>query len=267
MARPIGIVGVAYDDMTLDEMATALGRPRVRPPRRRRSTCSTGSTTTSIAALAVPIADRISGFELVDGCTFVRALRTARRGPLRRDRRHVPRAPHRAAGARAPHQRRQRGEDRSARRRGARACASPSTPGTSRPGVRIRSRSCATPITCSCARRPKGDPQRHADDGGDVDFAAVLAELDRLDYPGAISIEYFDLARHGLAARRSRRPLRRARHPRPLTHALIQCTVEHVRRCQACSESASGVSSTPSRRSSAGRGPSRSPCRRPCPCS
>ena len=43
----------------------------------------------------------------------------------------------------------------------------------------------------------KGDPQRHADDGGDVDFAAVLAELDRLDYQGAISIEYFDLADMG----------------------------------------------------------------------
>ena len=43
----------------------------------------------------------------------------------------------------------------------------------------------------------KGDPQRHADDGGDVDFAAVLTELDRLDYHGAISIEYFDLADMG----------------------------------------------------------------------
>ena len=38
-----------------------------------------------------------------------------------------------------------------------------------------------------------GKTQLHADDGGDVDFAAVLAELDRLDYQGLISIEYFDL--------------------------------------------------------------------------
>jgi sugar phosphate isomerase/epimerase len=43
----------------------------------------------------------------------------------------------------------------------------------------------------------KDDPQRHADDDGDVDFAAVLAELDRLDYQGQVSIEYFDLADMG----------------------------------------------------------------------
>ena len=120
MARPIGIVGVAYDDMTLDEMATRCGRARVRPSRRRRSTCSRGSTTTSIAALAVPIADRISGFELVDGCTFVAPYE--RRGEDRFDETvaMIRRAPHRAPGAGAAHQRRQRGEDRSARRRGAR---------------------------------------------------------------------------------------------------------------------------------------------------
>jgi sugar phosphate isomerase/epimerase len=39
-----------------------------------------------------------------------------------------------------------------------------------------------------------GKPQLHPDDpDGVVDFAAVLAELDRLDYRGLISIEYFDL--------------------------------------------------------------------------
>ena len=36
------------------------------------------------------------------------------------------------------------------------------------------------------------DPQRHADDGGDVDFAAVLRALDAAGYEGALSIEYFD---------------------------------------------------------------------------
>jgi sugar phosphate isomerase/epimerase len=40
-------------------------------------------------------------------------------------------------------------------------------------------------------------PQLHPDEGGDVDFAAVLAELDRLDYHGLISIEYFDLPEFG----------------------------------------------------------------------
>jgi sugar phosphate isomerase/epimerase len=35
-------------------------------------------------------------------------------------------------------------------------------------------------------------PMLHPDEGGDVDFAAVLAELDRLDYQGLLSVEYFD---------------------------------------------------------------------------
>jgi sugar phosphate isomerase/epimerase len=39
----------------------------------------------------------------------------------------------------------------------------------------------------------EGRPQLHPDEGGDVDFAAVIAELRRLDYRGLISIEYFDL--------------------------------------------------------------------------
>jgi hypothetical protein len=41
-------------------------------------------------------------------------------------------------------------------------------------------------------------PQLHPDEGGDVDFAAVFAELERLDYPGLLSIEYFDLPDMGL---------------------------------------------------------------------
>jgi len=32
---------------------------------------------------------------------------------------------------------------------------------------------------------------------GDVDFAAVLARLDELDYEGGLTIEYFDLPEHG----------------------------------------------------------------------
>jgi sugar phosphate isomerase/epimerase len=39
-----------------------------------------------------------------------------------------------------------------------------------------------------------GRPQLHVDDeGGQVDFARVLATLDRLDYGGLLSVEYFDL--------------------------------------------------------------------------
>ena len=43
----------------------------------------------------------------------------------------------------------------------------------------------------------EGRPQLHPDEGGDVDFAAVLAELERLDYPGLVSIEYFNLPDYG----------------------------------------------------------------------
>jgi sugar phosphate isomerase/epimerase len=43
----------------------------------------------------------------------------------------------------------------------------------------------------------KGDPQRHADAGGDVDFAAVFHRLDDLDYDGLLSVEYFDLPDYG----------------------------------------------------------------------
>lgn len=43
----------------------------------------------------------------------------------------------------------------------------------------------------------KGRPQLHADEDGDVDFGAVLRELERLDYRGRLSVEYFDLPAMG----------------------------------------------------------------------
>jgi len=43
-----------------------------------------------------------------------------------------------------------------------------------------------------------GSTQLHADDPtGVVDFAAVLGRLDELEYPGCLSVEYFDLPEHG----------------------------------------------------------------------
>src|SRR5438552_9460014 len=42
----------------------------------------------------------------------------------------------------------------------------------------------------------KGHVQRHPDEGGDVDFAAILRRLDALDYRGLMSVEYFDLPEH-----------------------------------------------------------------------
>ena len=43
----------------------------------------------------------------------------------------------------------------------------------------------------------KGQVQRHPDDGGDVDFAAVIRQLDQLGYEGLVSVEYFDLPEYG----------------------------------------------------------------------
>ncbi|MDQ1509065.1 MAG: hypothetical protein QOG50_909, partial [Actinomycetota bacterium] len=43
-----------------------------------------------------------------------------------------------------------------------------------------------------------GHTQVHVDDpSGVVDFGAVLARLDALDYRGRLSIEYFDLPENG----------------------------------------------------------------------
>lgn len=43
----------------------------------------------------------------------------------------------------------------------------------------------------------KGEIQRHPDEGGDVDFAAILRRLDDLDYQGLLSVEYFNLPDYG----------------------------------------------------------------------
>ncbi|HLN17569.1 MAG TPA: TIM barrel protein [Acidimicrobiales bacterium] len=43
----------------------------------------------------------------------------------------------------------------------------------------------------------KGRPQLYPDEGGDVDFAAVIARLRRVGYRGRLSVEYFDLPSYG----------------------------------------------------------------------
>ena len=42
-----------------------------------------------------------------------------------------------------------------------------------------------------------GQIQRHPDEGGDVDFAAILRRLDELEYRGLMSVEYFNLPDYG----------------------------------------------------------------------
>src|SRR3954452_25415286 len=43
----------------------------------------------------------------------------------------------------------------------------------------------------------KGQEQPHADDGGDVDFGALLSRLDELEYEGLMIVEYFDSPEYG----------------------------------------------------------------------
>jgi sugar phosphate isomerase/epimerase len=43
----------------------------------------------------------------------------------------------------------------------------------------------------------RGRTQVHVDEGGDVDFAAVVHRLRRLGYAGRLSVEYFDLPDYG----------------------------------------------------------------------
>jgi sugar phosphate isomerase/epimerase len=194
-ARPIGIVGVAYGDLPITEMAARsaeLGFDHLDAPAHLLD----GLDDDAIAQLAVPIADRIGGFELVDGCTFVAPYE--RRGEDRFDETVALMRAHPTVRL-EPGPRTSAGSVEKIRALVAAV-----------PGLRftIDTGHVATwgedPVEVlryadhlQLRQAAKGDPQRHADEGGDVDFAAVLAELDRLDYQGQVSIEYFDLADMG----------------------------------------------------------------------
>ena len=193
--RAVGIVGVAFTEMPLDEMAQRsadLGFDHLDAAIHLLD----GLDDESLDALAVPIADRISGFELVDGCTFVAPFE--RRGEDRFDETVTLMRAH-------PTVRLEPGP-----RTSVGSIEKIQALKAAVPGLRftIDTGHVATwgedPVEVlryadhvQLRQAAKGDPQRHADDGGDVDFAAVLAELDRLDYQGKISIEYFDLADMG----------------------------------------------------------------------
>lgn len=189
--RPIGIVGVAFGDMALNDMATRaadLGFDHLDAAIHLVEPLDDDA----LDALAVPVVDRISGFELVDGCTFVAPYE--RRGEDRFDEtvglmRAHPTArlepgPHTSAG--------------SIEKIEALAAAVPGLQLTLDTGHvawwgedPVQALRHAGHVQLRQAA--KGRPQLYPDEGGEVDFAAVLAELDRLDYRGALSIEYFDL--------------------------------------------------------------------------
>jgi sugar phosphate isomerase/epimerase len=194
-SRPIGIVGVAFGDERLDVMATRsaeLGFDHI--DAHIDAIGALGDA--ELAALAVPIGDRISGFDIVAGCTALAPFE--RRGEDRFDETV-------AAFRAAPGARLEPGP-----RTSAGSIAGVEAIIDAVPGLRLTldTGHVATwgedPVRLlrhadhvQLRQAAKGRPQLHADEGGDVDFAAVLAELDRLDYQGAISIEYFDLADMG----------------------------------------------------------------------
>ena len=216
--RPIGIVGVAFADIALDEMATRaadLGFDHLDAAIHLVEPLDDDA----LAALAVPIVDRISGFELVDGCTFVAPYE--RRGEDRFDEtvalmRAHPTArlepgPHTSAG--------------SIEKIEALAAAVPGLQLTLDTGHvawwgedPVQALRHAGHVQLRQAA--KGRPQLYPDEGGDVDFAAVLAELDRLDYRGALSIEYFDLPDMGWGLDDPVGHCVAVRDPRPFTHVL-----------------------------------------------
>jgi sugar phosphate isomerase/epimerase len=194
--RPIGIVGVAYGDMPLDEMAARsaeLGFDHLDAS----LVAIEALDADALDALAVPIVDRLSGFDVVDGCTFVAPYE--RRGEDRFDETVALLRAHPTArlepGPRTSADRIEKIE--------ALVAAVPELRLTVDTGhiatwgedpVAVLRHAGHVQLRQAAA----GSPQRHPDEGGDVDFAAVLAELDRLDYQGRMSIEYFDLGDMGM---------------------------------------------------------------------
>ena len=188
--RPIGIVSVAFGRVGVREAsarAAGLGFAHV--------DCSVDAVAAlddaELATLPVPVGDRLSGLEILPGCTsmvhrardetsFDRAVAKLRTVPDAR----IEAGPGSVAGSVA----------------GAEAlCAAV-------PGLRLTVDT--GHVACwgedpvpllhladvvQLRQAAAGRPQLWPDEGGDVDFAAVLAELDRLDFHGLVSVEYFDL--------------------------------------------------------------------------
>jgi hypothetical protein len=186
--RAMGIVAVAFGEGDLQEQASRaaeLGFDHI------------DASVDAIDALddtplPIPIADRISGFDVVDGCTALAPF----------ERRDEDKFDETVKLFRAhPGSRLEPGPGTSANRIDKVEALVAAVPGLR---LTLDTGHVATwgedPVALlrhadhvqlrQAARR---EPQRHPDEGGDVDFGAVLAELDRLDYQGLVSIEYFDL--------------------------------------------------------------------------
>ncbi len=191
MRAPLGIVAVAFGALPVDEAA--------------RRAASLGFDHLDVfyaaidaldddarAALAVPIGDRLSGMDMREGCTSVAPVE--RRGEDRFDETVERLRSH-------PGARLEPGPNTvlgSIDKIEALVAAVPDLRLTVDTGhvaawgedpVRVLRHADHVQLR----QAAKGRPQLHPDEGGDVDFAAVLRELERLDYGGRLSVEYFDL--------------------------------------------------------------------------
>lgn len=150
----------------------------------------------ALAELPIPIGDRISGFEVREGCTGMAPFE--RRGEDRFD--ETVELFRRNPGARLE----------PGPRSAADSIAKVESIVAAVPGLELTvdTGHIATwgedPVRLlhlaghvQLRQAAEGRPQLYPDEDGAVDFSAVLAELERLDYRGLVSIEYFDLPDYG----------------------------------------------------------------------
>lgn len=195
MQLPIGVVAVAFRDLPVEEAAARAGALGF-----EHLDCSDVALErlgpAGVAGLAVPVGDLLSGADVRSGCTAMALIE--RRGQDRFD--EAVEVFGRHPGARLepiPHSM-------------ADSVAAAERIAAAVPGLRLTvdTGHIATwgedPVRLlhladhvQLRQAAVGRPQLHADEGGDVDFAAVLRELERLDYRGLLSVEYFDLPDYG----------------------------------------------------------------------
>jgi sugar phosphate isomerase/epimerase len=191
MRRPIGIVAVAFGGATLEDAAAraaTLGFDHL--------DCSVFALDqlgpAAVGDLAVPVGDVLSGVEVRSGCSAMALIE--RRGEDRFE--EAVELFGRHPGARLEPIPRSMADSIAAAERIVAAV----------PGLRLTvdTGHVATwgedPVRLlhladhvQLRQAAEGRPQLHPDEGGDVDFAAVLRELERLDYRGRLSVEYMDL--------------------------------------------------------------------------
>lgn len=191
MTWPIGVVAVVFGRMPVDQAAVraaALGFEHLDAAAASVEQLDDGA----LARLPVPIGDRIAGLGVREGCTSMA------RGEDRFDETVELLRAH--PGARLE----------PGPRSAADSIAKVEALVAAVPGLRLTvdtghvatwgedpTRLLHLADHVQLRQAAEGRPQLHPDEGGDVDFAAVLAELDRLGYRGRLSVEYFDLPDFG----------------------------------------------------------------------